>query len=120
MDHLPLLDAVIRETLRLHAPVFATSRAATRDDVLPLAMPFVDRAGVERTSLPLRKGEILLMPIRMVNRDPRTWGPDAGEWRCVPLRCELHLHADRGGRQPGALDRRERWRAGQEHPGRVG
>jgi hypothetical protein len=46
LDKLPLLDAVVRETLRLHAPVPSTLRTAVRDDVIPLATPFVDRNGV--------------------------------------------------------------------------
>jgi cytochrome P450 len=87
LDALPLLDAVLRETLRLHAPVAVTARAATRADVIPLAAPFVDRRGTERTGVPVRKGEIVFVPIRLVNRDEATWGPDAGEWRCVRLRA---------------------------------
>jgi Cytochrome P450 len=42
----PYLDAVVRETLRLHAPVSMTSRIAMKDDVLPLAVPFTDSKGV--------------------------------------------------------------------------
>jgi cytochrome P450 len=45
MDRLPILDAVVRETLRLHSPVTQTVRQATKDDILPLAKPFVDRQG---------------------------------------------------------------------------
>jgi cytochrome P450 len=81
LDRLPLLDAVVRETLRLHSPVSLTGRAATRDDVIPLGTPFVDRAGVQRTSVPIRKGEYVMIPIRLVNRLESIWGPDAAEWR---------------------------------------
>jgi cytochrome P450 len=49
-DKLPLLDAVVRETLRLHAPVPSSVRMATKDDVIPLAKPFTDLRGVERDS----------------------------------------------------------------------
>jgi cytochrome P450 len=45
MDRLPILDAVIRETLRLHSPVAQTVRCAVKDDILPLSKPFVDRQG---------------------------------------------------------------------------
>jgi cytochrome P450 len=85
LDAIPLLDAMLRETLRLHAPVAATARAAVRADVIPLAAPFVDRRGAERTSVPMSKGEIVFVPIRLVNRDEAIWGPDAEEWRCVRL-----------------------------------
>ena len=46
LNALPYLDAVVRETLRLHAPVSMTSRVAMKDDVLPLAIPFTDSKGV--------------------------------------------------------------------------
>jgi hypothetical protein len=45
-DHLPLLDAVVRETLRVHSPVGSTIRAAVSDDRIPLAAPYTDRHGV--------------------------------------------------------------------------
>jgi hypothetical protein len=51
LNSLPYLDVVIRETLRVHAPVPATMRVAVQDDVVPLAKPFVDRKGVVRDTL---------------------------------------------------------------------
>jgi cytochrome P450 len=45
LDKLPLLDALVRETLRLHAPVRGTVRTAVKDDVIPLSTPFTDREG---------------------------------------------------------------------------
>jgi cytochrome P450 len=67
--------------------VNSIGRSATRDDVLPLGAPFVGRDGVERTSVPMRKGEVVFIPIRLVNREEGIWGPDAGEWRYAH-----HLH----------------------------
>lgn len=52
LDKLPLLDAVVRETLRLHAPVAETFRVATKDDVIPTSLPYVDAEGVEHSSIP--------------------------------------------------------------------
>lgn len=48
---LPYLDMVVRETLRLHAPVASTMRVATRDDVIPLNKPFIGQDGVEYHSI---------------------------------------------------------------------
>ena len=42
---LPYLDMVVRETMRLHAPVPATSKLAMKDDILPLSEPVTDRKG---------------------------------------------------------------------------
>lgn len=51
LNSLSYLDQVVRETLRLHAPVTATSRMAMKDDVLPLEVPFVDGKGVTQHGL---------------------------------------------------------------------
>lgn len=46
LNALPYLDAVVRETLRIHAPVPSTIRVATKDDIMPLSKPFVNKKGV--------------------------------------------------------------------------
>ncbi len=46
LNALPYLDAVIRETLRVHSPAPSTVRIAMRDDVLPLSKPFTDKRGI--------------------------------------------------------------------------
>ncbi len=45
LDALPYLDMVIRETLRLHAPVTRVVRVATQDDIIPVSKPFWDVEG---------------------------------------------------------------------------
>lgn len=45
LNSLPYLDFVVRETLRVHAPVAATGRIAMKDDILPLNTPFTDNKG---------------------------------------------------------------------------
>ncbi|KAH9933274.1 cytochrome P450 [Amylocystis lapponica] len=78
---LPYLDHVVREALRLHAPVTSTMRVATADDVVPVARPFRDRAGRERTAIRVRRGDIISIPIQAMNRSREVWGADAGEFR---------------------------------------
>jgi cytochrome P450 len=82
-DKLPLLDAVVRETLRLDAPVTGTGRAAAKDDLIPLSKPFVDVNGVMRDAVPVSKGDSVLIPIVLVNRSEELWGADAKEWKRV-------------------------------------
>lgn len=48
---LPYLDAVVRETLRVHSPVPSTVRIAMKDDVLPVEKPFTDKYGVIHDSI---------------------------------------------------------------------
>ena len=52
LNSLPYLDAVVRETLRIHAPVPLTMRAATRDDILPLGEPIKDKYGKIMDGIP--------------------------------------------------------------------
>ncbi|KAF7288978.1 hypothetical protein MIND_01414400 [Mycena indigotica] len=78
---LPYLDKFLRETLRLHAPVVFMQRKAMADDVLPLAKPIIDSKGREHTSLPIRKGQMIHLPIWAINTAKETWGEDALEFR---------------------------------------
>jgi cytochrome P450 len=93
LDKLPLLDAVIRETLRQCSPVTSVGRAAVKDDIIPLAKSFVDCDGIIRDSIHIKKGDALYIPIKVINNSVDLWGPDAEEWKP------------------------ERWMPGHEHPG---
>jgi cytochrome P450 len=48
---LPYLDAVVRETLRVHPPVPGSMRVAMKDDVLPAEKPYTDKNGVVHESI---------------------------------------------------------------------
>ncbi|KAF9234847.1 cytochrome P450 [Melanogaster broomeanus] len=86
---LPYLDAVVRETLRVYAPVPSTVRIAMKDDVLPLKKPFTDKNGVVHDGIRISKGDTLVIPILAINRSKELWGPDAHEfnperWQNLP------------------------------------
>ncbi|KAL0061794.1 hypothetical protein AAF712_011311, partial [Marasmius tenuissimus] len=80
LNALPYLDAVVRETLRLLAPVTFTLRQAMEDDVIPLGAPFVDRYGRRHESLEVKKGQSVIIPILAINKDKSLWGEDAEEF----------------------------------------
>jgi len=86
---LSLLDAVVRETLRVHSAVPNTMRVAVHDDVIPLADPFIDRNGKEQHSVRVQAGDVIFVSILALNRSKEIWGEDALEfnadrWTNVP------------------------------------
>ena len=48
LNLLPYLESVVRESLRLYAPVSGTHRIAMHDAEIPLQKPFTDKQGVSR------------------------------------------------------------------------
>ncbi|KAJ7023729.1 cytochrome P450 [Mycena alexandri] len=81
LNALQYLDCVVRETLRLHAPVTQSARVAMCDDVIPLSTPYVDVHGNVRESFRIMKGQPVVIPILALNRDTTIWGPDALEFK---------------------------------------
>ncbi|KAJ7223153.1 cytochrome P450 [Mycena pura] len=71
---LPYLDAVTKEALRMFPALPYMERVATRDDVLPLQTPIATPDGRTITALPIKKGQIIVLPIIAINRLDATWG----------------------------------------------
>ncbi|KAJ7123213.1 cytochrome P450 [Mycena filopes] len=90
LNALPFLDCIVRETLRIHAPVPSTMRTAIQDDIVPLSQPFTDIHGTVHETLKVTKGQTIMIPILAMNRDPAIWGPDAMEF--VPERWESEIN----------------------------
>ncbi|KAJ7611336.1 cytochrome P450 [Roridomyces roridus] len=81
LNSLKYLESVVRETLRLRAPVISATRMAMRDDVLPLSKPYIDRRGNTHQELLMPRGQVIHIPILAVNTDKETWGADALEFK---------------------------------------
>ncbi|KAF7364386.1 hypothetical protein MSAN_01099300 [Mycena sanguinolenta] len=81
LNSLPYLEAVVREMMRVHAPVVSTQRMAMQDDIMPLAKPYIDPQGNSHDSLPIPKGQRIHIPILGIHTDKEIWGEDAGEFR---------------------------------------
>ncbi|KAH9913843.1 cytochrome P450 [Fomitopsis serialis] len=81
LNRLPLLDSIIRETLRLYPPASILLRVATQDTVLPLSEPIRTVDGQEMTEVPIPKGSEFLVGFLGCNASRSVWGEDSLEWR---------------------------------------
>ncbi|VDC07230.1 unnamed protein product [Peniophora sp. CBMAI 1063] len=81
LNSLVTLDNVLREVLRLYAPVTTFQRDVKQDTTIPLGTPIVDKYGVTRSEISVAKGDQVSFPIRIVNRSVEIWGEDAHEFR---------------------------------------
>ncbi|CAE6502790.1 unnamed protein product [Rhizoctonia solani] len=82
LNSLPYLDAVCRESLRLYLPGTFVNRIATKDWILPLQYPVRSEDGkTVITSIHVAKGTTLHLSLQAANKDQRTWGADAGEFK---------------------------------------
>lgn len=72
---LPLMDAVIRETLRLHPPIHSIMRGVRHDVVIPASLS----APSEDTTYIVPKGNFVLASPLVSQTDPRVW-KDALKW----------------------------------------
>lgn len=87
IEALPLLDAVIKETLRIAPPAHGTIRVATQDDVIPVSAPVVTRNGRATSEIRIRKGSYVHIPIEGLNLSKDIWGEDAQAFKCVLPFC---------------------------------
>ncbi|KAF7976465.1 hypothetical protein HWV62_6723 [Athelia sp. TMB] len=81
LDKLSYLECVVRETMRVYAPVPVAARYAMQDDVIPLEQPFVDTKGVEHHEFRVSKGDNIFVVISSSNSARDLWGPDAASFR---------------------------------------
>ncbi|KAI0823808.1 cytochrome P450 [Trametes gibbosa] len=80
-EKLPYLEAVCRETLRLHAPIQLIIRAATKDMSLPLLKPVHGLDGSSMSAVPVPKGTVIFLNLGGCNTHKDLWGEDAYEWK---------------------------------------
>ena len=75
LNDMPCLDAVVREVLRLYAPVPVASQVAVKDDTLPLGSPIRLMKGDLRIATyflcRIRKSQTILIPISTINRSQK-------------------------------------------------
>ncbi|KAI0648564.1 cytochrome P450 [Trametes meyenii] len=78
---LPYLDAVCRETLRLHSPITTVFRETRQDIVMPLSEPVTGVDGTQMNEILVPKDTTIIVGILSSNRNKAIWGEDALEWK---------------------------------------
>lgn len=82
LNSLSYLDAVCRESLRLYLPGTFVTRIATKDWNLPLQYPIKSKDGKAMIkNIHITKGMTLHLSLQAANKDERTWGADAEEFK---------------------------------------
>lgn len=80
LDTLPYLDAFIKEVIRTVPSIPTTVRTPNKDDIIPLAHPIKNAKGETLTSIKIRKGETVHIPIQDGNMSPIFWGSDGRQF----------------------------------------
>ncbi|EIM84937.1 cytochrome P450 [Stereum hirsutum FP-91666 SS1] len=80
LHELPYLEAVCRESLRLHPPILHMFRTTRKDVVLPVGTPIHMKDKLV-SELFIPENTNVIVGIKGVNCDESIWGPDAHEWK---------------------------------------
>ncbi|GJJ14788.1 hypothetical protein Clacol_009056 [Clathrus columnatus] len=78
---MPLLDAIVRETLRVFPPTTVLSRTVRKSTVLPLQFPVRAENGSRLSAIPLEENTNVIISILGANHNKDIWGEDASNWR---------------------------------------
>ncbi|EPT02070.1 hypothetical protein FOMPIDRAFT_1118855 [Fomitopsis schrenkii] len=78
---LPILDAVVRETLRLDPVASPVARHPAKGAVLPLSEHIRGRDGSMISEVCIPKGTEIIIGILGHNTNKALWGEDANEWK---------------------------------------
>ncbi|KIJ48702.1 hypothetical protein M422DRAFT_247562 [Sphaerobolus stellatus SS14] len=81
LDSMKYMLAALKETLRFNCVISGLMRQAEKDDIIPLSIPQKTKTGTTVTSIPISKGQIIMLSHFAYNRLPEIWGPDADQWR---------------------------------------
>ncbi|KAF7349117.1 Cytochrome P450 [Mycena venus] len=76
-DSLPLLNAFIKEVLRVYPAAALRERVALKDEIVPLSEGIVTTTGHRITQIPIRKGDQVMLALASYQRLQSLWGDDA-------------------------------------------
>ncbi|KAJ6467892.1 cytochrome P450 [Mycena sanguinolenta] len=76
-DSLPLLNAFIKEVLRVYPAAALRERVALKDEIIPLSKEIVTTTGQRITQISIRKGDLVMLALASYQRLQSLWGDDA-------------------------------------------
>ncbi|KAK7045258.1 cytochrome P450 [Favolaschia claudopus] len=80
-ENMPLLNAFIKEALRMYPSVSLSDRVAVQDHILPLSQPIMTSLGEQITEIPIMKGQVVYLATGQYQRWNSRWGEDAHEFK---------------------------------------
>ncbi|KAJ6453814.1 cytochrome P450 [Mycena sanguinolenta] len=80
-DNMPLLNAFIKEILRLYPAAALIQRIVVHDAVIPLSDSIETATGELINQIPVRKGQVLTLAVASFQRLERYWGADSEKFR---------------------------------------
>ncbi|KAJ7853217.1 cytochrome P450, partial [Mycena leptocephala] len=79
-DGMPLLNAFVKEILRLYPAEAIVDRMAVQDTIIPLTDSLTTLTGNHVSEVPVRKGQVVTLAIASYQRLESRWGADAHEY----------------------------------------
>ncbi|KAJ7147991.1 cytochrome P450 [Mycena filopes] len=80
-DSMPLLNAFLKEILRMYPAAPYLERVAAEDLVIPLESEIITTSGERISQLPVKKGQFINVAIASYQRLEALWGSDADEFK---------------------------------------
>ncbi|KAJ7314840.1 cytochrome P450 [Mycena albidolilacea] len=93
-DQMPLLNAFIKETLRLYPAEAFTERMVVEDTIIPLSESITTSPGEQISEISVSKGQVVIVGIASYHRLESHWGADADKFRPSRWFEDTILNAD--------------------------
>ncbi|KAJ7234200.1 cytochrome P450 [Mycena haematopus] len=79
-DSMPLLNATIKESLRMYPVRPWTYRVATKDTFLPLSQSILSTTGERLSQIQVKKGQLVTLGFASYQKLESRWGEDSGQF----------------------------------------
>ena len=68
LEGMRVMQATLKEAMRLHPILWTVGRFASQDDVIPLAVPITTKSGRQLASITVRRGQTIDISVAAYNR----------------------------------------------------